>query len=125
MTRCFALASLLLAPSLVLAQAHRPFTADTLRGTLQFGQPPEVRLNGQPQRLSPGSRIQGANGMGAMSGELMGQTHLVHYTLQSDGQIKDVWILNAVERTNALWPVSPAQAAQWRFDVATQTWHRP
>ena len=40
-------------------------------------QPPNVTLDGQPDRLSPGSRIRGANNMLQMSGALVGQNLLV------------------------------------------------
>ena len=125
MLRCIALAALVAAPYVAAAQTPRPFTADTLRGSLQFGVAPDVVLNGQPHRLSPGTRIQDAQGMGVLPGALIGQKHVVHYTLQPDGQIRDVWLLNAAEQAIKPWPVSPAQAAQWRFDAATQTWSRP
>jgi hypothetical protein len=49
----------------------------------------------------------------------------VHYTQESDGLVKDVWVLNAAERQNKVWPANRQQAAAWRFDMATQTWSKP
>ncbi|MBB5203473.1 hypothetical protein HNQ51_000766 [Inhella inkyongensis] len=125
MIRCaLALAATVLASPL-LAQTHRHFPADALRGEIKFLQPPAVQLNGKPQTLSPGSRLQGENGMGVLSGELIGRAHSVHYTLNTDGQLRDVWILNATERQNRVWPKSREEANRWTFDPSTQTWSKP
>jgi hypothetical protein len=127
MNRCAFLAALLLAP-LAFAQTNfvaRPFPADALRGDLQIGVAPEVLLNNRPARLAPGSRIRGETNFVLQPGELVGKRLLVHYTQESDGLIKDVWVLNAAERANKVWPVNRQQAAAWRFDMATQTWSKP
>jgi hypothetical protein len=44
---------------------------------------------------------------------------------ETSGLIRDVWILNAPERANRVWPNSRQQAALWKFDAATQTWSKP
>jgi hypothetical protein len=106
------------------AQAPRNFTAQTLRGELVVTAPPEVRLNGQPARLSPGARIRGADNMVQMSGTLVNQRLLVHYTVDIGGQLRDVWVLTPAEAARP-WPVTPRQAQAWRFDPGTQTWGQP
>lgn len=126
MTRCaFALASLLAVASVhAQSQTHRHFPVDALRGDIKFGIAPEVLLNGKPARLSPGSRLQGANGMGVLPAEVIGKFYQVHYTLHTDGQVKDVWVLNSVERQNRPWPATRDEAARWVFDPATQVWSK-
>jgi hypothetical protein len=103
----------------------RPFPATALRGELQFGQPPEVQLNGQPARLAPGARIRGENNMLVLSGALMGSKAVANYTLDMMGNVKDVWILTAAERAKKPWPRTLDEAQQWRFDPASQTWSKP
>ncbi len=117
-------AALLLAAA-AQAQEPRPFPPSALRGELRITQPPEVLLNGKPARLSPGSRIRGADNMLALSGTLAGQALVVHYTLDPLGLVHDVWVLTAAERARQPWPTTPAQAAAWRFDPGTQTWTKP
>jgi hypothetical protein len=107
-----------------MAQVQRNFPADALRGTLVVGDPPEITLNGQPARLAPGARIRGTNNMLAMSGSLGGQRLLVHYTIDINGHLKDVWVLTPEEAGRKPWPSTPAEAARWEFDAGAQTWTR-
>ena len=129
MLRCVlqACAGLALAAALLPAgaQALRPFPATALRGTLLITQPPEGLLNGQPARLSPGARIRGADNLLQMSGALVGQTLLVHYTLEPSGGVHDVWILTPEEAARKPWPTTAAEARQWRFSPAAQAWSKP
>jgi hypothetical protein len=123
MYRCVVGAALLGA-TLVAAQAQalRPFPANALRGQLVVLQPPDVLLNEQPARLSPGSRIRGDNNLLELSGGLVGVKLLVNYTLDSSGNVQNVWILTADEAARQPWPTTPEQALQWSFDPAAQTW---
>ena len=107
-----------------LAQAPRKFTAQTLRGELVVTHPPEVLLNRQPARLAPGARIRGVDNLLVMSGALVGRSAVVHYTFDTQGNVQDVWVLNAAERSVNPWPVSLQQAASWAFNPDTQTWSR-
>lgn len=104
------------------AQAPRNFPATALRGELVIQQPPQVLLNGEPARLSPGSRIRGENNMLAMSAALAGQKLVVHYTLDNYGLVHDVWVLTDAERARKPWPTKPEQLQAWRFDAFAQTW---
>jgi hypothetical protein len=108
----------------VAAQTLRPFPATALRGELVVTQPPDVQLNGAPARLSPGSRIRGANNMLQMSASLAGQTLLVHYTREPAGLLHDVWILTPEEAARKPWPTTPEDAQRWLFNPAAQTWTR-
>ena len=126
MIRCVLLATVLaIAAVPAWAQTERKFSAQTLRGELMVTQPPEVLLNRQPARLAPGARIRGADNLLQMSGALIGQRLLVHFTLDPSGQLLDVWVLNATEASRQPWPVTPQQAATWAFNPDTQSWSRP
>ncbi len=118
------LASLGLAAATANAQMQRNFPADSLRGTLGVANPPEAVLNGARVRLAPGARIRGQNNMLATTGAFAGQSFIVNYTIDMQGQIKDVWVLTNEEIAKP-WPKTREQAASWRFDVATQTWTQP
>ena len=110
--------------SVAWAQAPRSFSAQALRGELIVTAPPEARLNGQPVRLAPGARIRGADNMLQLSGTLVNQRLLVHYTVDIGGQLRDVWVLTPAEAARP-WPVTPQQARAWQFNPDTQTWSRP
>ena len=109
----------------VAAQTSRPFPANALRGALVITQPPEVLLNGQPARLSPGARIRGADNMLQMSGSLVGLPLRVHYTLEPSGGVHSVWILTPDEAARKPWPATPEEAQRWVFNPAAQTWSKP
>ncbi len=117
------LAATLAAPA--AAQVQRNFPATALRGTLLIGEPPEIALNGKPARLAPGARIRGQDNMVQMSGALSGAKLLVHYTVDTYGLVKDVWILRPEEAAVRPWPATPEQAQTWAFDATAQTWTKP
>ncbi len=92
------IAGLLLASVGSTAQVvSRPFPPTAMRGIMTVTQPPEVLMDGKPDRLSPGSRIRGANNMLVMSGALIGQAMRVNYTREPNGAIHDVWVLTDAE----------------------------
>ena len=68
-----------------------------MRGKLVVTAPPEILLNGKPDRLSPGSRIRDTQSYIVMSGSIVGKEFNVNYTRESAGLVHDVWILNAEE----------------------------
>jgi hypothetical protein len=116
-------AALLAGSALAQAQAIRNFPRFALRGEIEFGQPPQVVLNGQATRLSPGSRIRGQNNMLVMTGALAGQKWVVNYTLDMTGQLHDLWILRDEEAAVKPWPKTLEEARSWTFDG--QTWTKP
>jgi hypothetical protein len=75
----------------------RQFPKTALRGVLVVKVPPEVSLNGKPDRLSPGARIRNLNNNFVVPGSLIDQELLVNYTRDSMGQIYEVWMLTAEE----------------------------
>ena len=125
MFRCVLTATLSAAIVLPLAaQTARPFPVNALRGALQVTQAPELQLNGQPARLSPGARIRGTNNMLQLSASLSGQSLLVHYTQDPSGLVHEVWILTPDEAARKPWPSTAAEAQRWEFNPAAQTWTR-
>lgn len=111
MNRCNPLrARLLLAASMALAglsftyisnaQAQgiqRSAPKDVVLGQLTVTTPPQVTLDGKPDRLSPGSRIRDLNNMLVLSGGIAGQTLPVVYRRDAAGLVHEVWILTADE----------------------------
>ncbi len=112
----------LVASSAMAQPVQRPFPASALRGEIAFGQPPEIVLNGQPARLSPGARIRGSNNLIVMSGALIGRSAVVHYVVDSTGLVHDAWILTDDERAKLPWPKTAQEARNWSFDPVAQTW---
>ena len=106
------------------AQMRRNFPATALRGDFVVVAPPEILLNGGPARLGPGARIRGADNLLLMSGTLINQRLLVHYTIDTLGFVRDVWVLTPTEAANG-WPATREQAANWFFDPDSQTWRQP
>ena len=107
------------------AQVARSFPANALRGELIIDQAPEARLNGKPARLAPGVRIHGPNNMLVVSGAASGEKLPVHYTLDTLGLVREVWILRADELANKPWPSTPQEAQAWAFDPVAQRWTKP
>jgi hypothetical protein len=75
----------------------RQFPKAALRGVLVVKAPPEVSLNGKPDRLSAGARIRNLNNNFVVPGTLIGQELLVNYTRDSMGQMYEIWMLSAEE----------------------------
>lgn len=75
----------------------RQFPAAALRGTLEVTAPPNVLLNGQAARLSPGARIKNTNNALMMSGSLVGNRLVVNYLQDRQGLVHEVWLLSPTE----------------------------
>ncbi|MDQ5897856.1 MAG: hypothetical protein RLZZ592_1153 [Pseudomonadota bacterium] len=106
---------------------RRAFPAEALRATLLITTPPEVRLNGEAARLSPGARLRDESNLLVMSASLIGRRLPVHYTTepQFDGSmlLREVWILRPDE-LERFWPRTREEAALHQFDPVAQTWTR-
>jgi hypothetical protein len=116
-TLCFA------APA--AAQVQRAFPQNALRGAIVVGEAPEITLNGQPGRLSPGARIRDTNNMTVVPSAVVGGRYLVNYTIDLSGLVKDVWILRPEEAAVRPWPRTADEAAAWSFDPVAQVWSKP
>jgi hypothetical protein len=75
----------------------RDFPASTLRGKLTITDYPNVTLNGNTLRLSPGSRIWNTQQLTQTPNSLGSDTYVVNYTLNVQGDIDRVWILTSDE----------------------------
>lgn len=126
MYRCALLAlALASAPLLSAAQVARNFPQNAWRGEITFANPPDILLNGKPARLAPGARLRGQNNMLLVSGAVQNQRLLAHYTIDTYGLVKDVWVLRPEEAAKTPWPRSAEEAAKLQFDPAAQTWSKP
>ena len=126
MLRCAS--TLLLACALALpaaAQVQRNFMTKTLRGTVVFGAPPEITLNGNPARLAPGARIRDENNMLHLPATLAGKKFVVNYTTELEGMLLDVWILSRSEMARKPWPTTEKEALAWQFNPDAQAWSKP
>ncbi len=106
-------------------QVQRAFPPTALRGAIVIGEAPEIVLNGQRARLAPGSRIRDGNNMSVVPSGLLGGRFLVHYTVDTSGLVKEVWILRPDEAAVRPWPTTPGEAQAWTFDPAAQVWIKP
>jgi len=81
----------------VAQQGVRQFPPAAQRGSLAVTTPPDVLLNGTPERLAPGARIRSVTNSLVMSGSLVGQTYIVNYVREKQGLIQEVWLLTQAE----------------------------
>ena len=90
-----ALAALLFLPLIAPAQetVRRDAPRDVVLGKMTVVAPPEIRMDGKPDRLSPGSRIRDVRNLLVLSGSLAGQTVPVVYRREPSGQVHEIWML--------------------------------
>ncbi|HSV50867.1 MAG TPA: hypothetical protein VLJ57_02030 [Burkholderiaceae bacterium] len=84
-------------PSEATAQGIRLFPAAARRAILVVATAPEILLNGNPERLSPGARIRGATNTFVTPSSLSGQRVLVNYVRDPQGMVHEIWILTEAE----------------------------
>ena len=115
-----------LAPAPAAGQTvQRNFPQTALRGKIVFGTPPVITINGNVAHMATGYRIHGLNNLLVMSTQLVGNSFVVDYTVDLQGQVYEVWLLSAAEAANKPWPRTTAEAAAWTFDPIAQTWTKP
>ena len=96
MKRCFrfVLICLALLAGTAFAQGlQRPVPKDVVLGRMTVTLPPEITIDGKPDRLAPGSRIRDLNNMVVLSATLAGKTIPVVYRRDAAGLVNDVWQL--------------------------------
>lgn len=91
---------------------RRDAPKDVVLGKLVVTAPPEVTLDGKPDRLSPGSRIRDLNNMLVLSGGVVGKTLPVVYRRDAAGLIHEAWILTDAEYAKLGGVGTDAQGAQ-------------
>jgi hypothetical protein len=100
MNRCIAhfLLSLAFVTGTASAQGLvREAPKDVKPGRMVVTAPPEISMDGKPERLSPGSRIRDINNMLVLSGSVVGQTLPVVYRRDPMGLVHEVWVLTPDE----------------------------
>lgn len=90
-------ASALLAGLAVAQGIRREAPKDVVLGQLVVTAPPQVTMDGKPDRLSPGSRIRDLNNMLVLSGSIVGKQLPVVYRRDGAGLVHEVWILTEAE----------------------------
>jgi hypothetical protein len=100
----FVAACALLAPAMTLFSAEtsaqallRAFPEKAQRGSLVVGMAPEIKLNGKPDRLSPGARIRNVANVVILPAQVAGEELTVNYTRDAAGLVHEVWILSKLE----------------------------
>lgn len=98
-----ACAALILLPALAWAQnatdqLQRQFPDQARRGVLRVTAPPDILLDGKPDRLSPGARIRSIDRRIVMAEQLAGQELPVNYLREGMGLVHEVWILTPAEQ---------------------------
>lgn len=87
----------------------RTFPPNAKRGELEVTTPPNVRLDGKAERLSPGARIRGTNNLLVLSASISGQKLPVMYSREAMGMLHEVWLLTADEAL--AYPAKPHYSA--------------
>ncbi len=103
----------------------RQFPADALRGELVLGAAPDTLLNGEAARLGAGARVRGTDNLVKSPASLVGQKLVVNYTVDTQGLLREVWVLTESEAANKPWPKTRQEAGSWTFDRVRQTWAKP
>jgi hypothetical protein len=120
MKRCL---SLLLVCLALLAGAafaqgmQRTAPKDVVLGRMTVAQPPEIAMDGKPDRLSPGARIRNLNNMLVLSGSIAGQTLPVVYRRDAAGLVHEVWQLTEDEYARLGGARQGPNGAQQFFDM--------
>lgn len=80
------------------AQTMRNFPPAVVRGTISFKSPPEIIVDGKPERLSPGARIKNEHNLLVLTAALAGKEFVVNYKRENiGGMVSEVWILTPEE----------------------------
>lgn len=100
MNRCFRF--LLICLALVAGSAfaqglQRSAPKDVVLGRITVTAPPQITLDGKPDRLSPGSRIRDLNNMLVLSATIVGKPMPVVYRRDAAGLVHEVWQLTEDE----------------------------
>jgi hypothetical protein len=85
----------------------RQFPARAQRAVLMVTTPPQVMLDGRPDRLSPGARIRDTDNSFVMSGNVVGQRLVVNFVRDASHLIHEVWLLTpeeAAQKANLATP---------------------
>ena len=113
MRRAFALAVCLLCAPLALGQmgTFRTIPADATVAVIQHVEGMNITLDSQPQRLSPGAQVRDEANRIIVPMQIPSGVQ-VKYTLDGEGQVRQVWILTDVEKVPPAPPSQPESPPQ-------------
>ena len=77
--------------------AVRDFPKNALRGQLVVLAPPEISMDGKPDRLAPGARLRSSDNLLLLTGQVINQNLTVNYLRDNMGQVQQVWVLTDAE----------------------------
>jgi hypothetical protein len=96
-TRRLLICLLLTLTMLSALAVSRSFPLNVKRGTISGSIYPQILIDGQIQRLSPGAKIKSKQNMIVMPSSLMSNVFTVNYTIDNLGYVDKVWILTEEE----------------------------
>jgi hypothetical protein len=96
-TAAMAGAFVLFSPATAAQGIQRSVPRDVVLGQLTVTAPPQITIDGKPDRLTPGSRIRDLNNMVVLSGGIVGKTLPVVYRRDAAGLVHEAWVLTADE----------------------------
>ena len=114
-----ALLPLLAGAQVATDQFQRHFPEQARRGVLKITTPPDILLDGKPERLSPGARIRTEANLIVPPHQLIGQELQVNYTREGLGLVHEVWLLTPVEQ--AQQRAGKGEVVQRNFRFASET----
>ncbi len=100
-------------------QLQRRFPEQARRGVLKVTTPPDILLDGKPERLSPGSRIRTEANLIVPPHQLIGRELQVNYTREGLGLVHEVWLLTPAEQ--AQQRAGKGEVVQRNFRFASET----
>ncbi len=86
---------------------------------LKVTTPPDILLDGKPERLSPGSRIRTETNLMVPPQQLIGQEAQVNYTHEGLVLVHEIWILTPAEQ--AQQRAGKGEVVQRNFRFASET----
>ena len=98
----------------------RDFPKAALRGEMVVLAPPEISMDGKPDRLSPGARMRDSNNQLVLTGPFVNQTLMVNYLRDTMGLVQQVWILTNAE-AKLKRPNSPTSLFNFVFGSSADT----
>ncbi len=77
--------------------AVRDFPLNAQRGHMVVLAPPEISMDGKPDRLSPGARLRDSSNLLVLTGQVINQNLTVNYLRDNLGLVQQVWVLTGAE----------------------------
>ena len=102
------------------APAVRDFPKAALRGEMVVLAPPDILMDGKPDRLSPGARMRDSGNFLALTGQVVNQKLTVNYLRDNMGLVQQVWILTDAE-ARLKRPNSPTSLFNFVFGSSADT----